>query len=1051
MPLQNDMKGPSGPFELSHLLQLTGVVSLSNFRIERREAEIWAMRDCKFLIFDPDSEPIDNRMGKSKYDASEPDSAGKLDLTTTSCILADDDDGQDAEPQSSGKSKGKEVAREGFHITESRTDATFHIMSSLGPNYGPLLCGNPAHTTEADCGREPEASCSICSKCPEFPHDRKTSNFRLFRPRDKFPELFKDDVPAADNICAHYLAVSYCWPPKQVDHKGQVVDIPRSYKVRDLDGTVRDNRALDDVLDRAVDAANKFGVRMIWIDQECLPQPPDDDKPPGREEKELGIQAMDIIYNRALITAGLQDVEISNQLQLETLLGVASQSKPIRSYRDLDIIIEFLDKVKNDRWYTRAWVIQEAISAGDNLCLAFRRGPQVSDKSKTRMPTVRRGLPKHSLESEPRHLPSDVIFLMVEEFRRIVQAAKMFLQRTAFAAAPWGPNIYTDGRLRPREQAVAVAETLHPVFWKPEHHNFRFGVVGATMFGIRPTVDAAGALTLLKTRECYQDEDRIVIMANMCGYEFRFSPKLIAEHCISLRVALLALSILNCDFSLLVPEAYADASVVNDLDEPNLRLLQTYRPGWVHPFDIDHHFLQQVTIRGFNIPQTQTRDTRFGVIRIPAYLWEVSYEPIDLTPIKFRWKEEWMLMMCLSTKFVRQKDEDEEAYRVRKKAINERQDRPGAYTFLKRELGENGVISNDSPFWSGIESYAGTVEFKLVLLAERLKNFPKYQTIFSQIFFDILKLLLSQADADSRALGVANSIWQSMRVDLVSPDQPELPDIVCESLFQHPAVQNTPFKTIKLDKARDEEHHQMWLFHRIMTHGSLYIARYVPEPKVDTAGMPHPTIKGARVENNEISEIAGWEYLAESFGVKPAVEESLMERQQRLIMQSHVFSAANIQDYFETEDDTKRKDRIRTFGTHLTPGVLTATTDKIARALAGDTEDRRAKKLFSVFDVDGPCTVATPHGPSWEMIPHPPLRSMSTCWVVEVSRPTANDTRLTLEGSNPSSSNVHKSNNDELPSMSIRVLDKVKGVWPIMQVIPREKYTVIDTRDVVPT
>ncbi|KAF5849090.1 hypothetical protein GGP41_006002, partial [Bipolaris sorokiniana] len=67
---------------------------------------------------------------------------------------------------------------------------------------------------------------------------------------------------ASIHICLHYVA-----PPRDDN------PIPRSYTARDLDGRVRTSRALDDVLDRAVDFANSCGLRIIWIDQECLLQP----------------------------------------------------------------------------------------------------------------------------------------------------------------------------------------------------------------------------------------------------------------------------------------------------------------------------------------------------------------------------------------------------------------------------------------------------------------------------------------------------------------------------------------------------------------------------------------------------------------------------------------------------------------------------------------------------------------------------------------------------------------------------------------------------------
>jgi len=187
---------------------------------------------------------------------------------------------------------------------------------------------------------------------------------------------------ASIDICMHYVAVSYCWPPR--DEK----PIPRSHTVRDLDGRVRASRVLDDVLDRAVDFANSCGLRMIWMDQECLPQPTETSPKEDWGVQELGIQSMDIVYNRAMDTAGLLSVEIASQQQLtaiETLIH--SDWKTIQTVMTVQYcehIIRFLDETCRDRWYTRAWVIQEAICAGLKLVLAFQCNSGSSFSSKFR-------------------------------------------------------------------------------------------------------------------------------------------------------------------------------------------------------------------------------------------------------------------------------------------------------------------------------------------------------------------------------------------------------------------------------------------------------------------------------------------------------------------------------------------------------------------------------------------------------------------------------------------------------------------------------------------
>lgn len=1108
MPMPSDMEEASGLFTPHHLFEVSGVCTFPEFRIERRDAELWAVRDCKFLIFD---DGTDISSGKNVEESSE-SANGTIHGSHHAEGSPDRGCSRSKEPDNVDDITGDEtqVEEDNWKRVESRGEASLQLFWNLGPRYG------PSSSAAAPSSNHEDFECKICHNCPEFPHDRKTRNFRLFRPRKEFPELFGSGMPVADNICTHYLAVSYCWPPPVMDDQKNVVETPRTYEVRDLDGNVRVNRALDDVLDRAVDVANSFGLRMIWIDQECLPQPPQDSISPDKEDKALGIQAMDIIYNRAFVTCGLQDVVISSYLQLQTILGLASSSNEqagiprITNYRELDIILDFLDKIKNDRWYSRAWVIQEAISAGDNLCLVFRRGPGVVAQTKARMPTRRSGLPKHTLETMWRGLPSEVVCIIVHELRYIVQAARRFIQENSFTTGTNG--IFRDGKIRPGESIVAAAETLHPTFWKPKHKNFNFGVVGGTSFGIRPTVDAAGAMTLLKTRGCYHNEDRVAIMANMCGYEHRLNPKVIAEDCHSIRVALLSLALMNNDFSLLVPEAYSGTLAQDPENDPSLRLLHRFRPGWVHPFDLAFQFLEQVSIRGFNLPRAIIRERRPGVVGLPAYLWEVSPEPIDLTPVKIRWLQDWIGLHGLKTEILPQEDEDENAFRERRDTVYQRLETPNGYPYVKQELGINGFVSKESAFWEGIEEYSGTVEFSLMLLSERLETIPQCQSTFAEIFFGILRFLLGLADTDPRAEGVANSIWQSMRVDVVSEEHPELPDQVCEALFLHPAVCQTPFQTISLDKTRDGMYHQTWLIDRIMRHGKLYVGSYVPEPKVDefmngeSISLPAKKYEGigflgmtelaysvasavrrgfASPPDGRDSFSASSEMASENdkFPITDEKETSsrndkeassheegkrslsditfneavflmgimtgsgsIMDRQFNRQYINHIFTAEEIVEYCKLKTDEDKMGRVGGLHLQLTPGSMFSFLETVARCYDADAEIRRSKELFSVFDVDGPCNIAIPYDTAWEMVPHPSFRSMSVCWVVEVggAPEEAQESITQMIRDNGLIPGLPTQSNHGKALRSLRVLDKVRGFWPIMYSHPVERYTLVD-------
>jgi len=94
-------------------------------------------------------------------------------------------------------------------------------------------------------------SCASCIALPPF--QQRTNSFRIVQ---------QSSLPASPSgECTHFVAVSYCWP-QQIEDQSQ-----GRYTVRDINGTVRPNRAPEKILDRAVAFAREAGFRFIWIDQ----------------------------------------------------------------------------------------------------------------------------------------------------------------------------------------------------------------------------------------------------------------------------------------------------------------------------------------------------------------------------------------------------------------------------------------------------------------------------------------------------------------------------------------------------------------------------------------------------------------------------------------------------------------------------------------------------------------------------------------------------------------------------------------------------------------
>jgi hypothetical protein len=541
--------------------------------------------------------------------------------------------------------------------------------------------------------------CRICPSYPEFPHSWKPRKFRLVNPTVDHPE---DGHPV--DLCQHYIAVSYCWPPYGEDVA------PRTYEVRDLDGKVRQSRALDDVLDRAVDVANTCGVRMIWIDQECLPQPTEESSAADQYEQELGVQAMDIVYNRAIATAGMLDVIVDTQAQLDALEAMMffdkARIEEMVNYEFCHLVLDILYRTSLDRWYTRAWVVQESFCAGKKLVLVYRRGEGLKFPSTCRMgykhETMTR--PYHSLDDSPRQRSSNIVCVPLQSFWDMIDAMKYFLNRDFFEVGTWlmrsdAQHAYA---IPEAQAAIEVAESLHPRAIGGNTILQVMKIYGKGNYGKRPTVNAAGALTLLKNRQCHLDCDRIAIMANMCDYDFRLDTRAIGQNCSSLRQAILALALNNGDLSLLVPEVYMSESNGDPSQDYNITSNESCLFAEIHKDAAHIEYCRVRDILNFKIQSTRPGRVTSAGLQMPAYIWSVGTFA-NFRPIQARWADTWDTLKCWRIVVDRMKNETWKQFQLRQMAITRRFSEPGVGELASLEFKVAGHIPNESVIWRGID------------------------------------------------------------------------------------------------------------------------------------------------------------------------------------------------------------------------------------------------------------------------------------------------------------------------------------------------------------
>ena len=887
--------------------------------------------------------------------------------------------------------------------------------------------------------RDKPPDCKICSGLPVFPYNRKTRKFRLYKPVNEFPDLL-NSTPGSEGVCAHYVAVSYCWPEPIKDEDGNIVQPEIDSKVRDLNGEQRPARALDQVLDGAVDFANSFGLRMIWIDQECLPQPQPGEHPSEEEieYKRLGVQAMDTVYNRAMATAGLHSVRITSQFQADAMLVMIAHgynsNRPLPpSQQAMDSVLAFIEMVVSDRWYTRAWVVQEAVSAGLGLCLAFHKAPEIvfgAGLFRTRDTNL---VPSHPVHNLRERWGSELLVLPVQNFRMMVRAVKKLLD----------PQFISRGQLLTRVirviPIIAAAESLHLGVTTQHHISAASFNLRIPSYGGRRKLDAATALTLLKSRGCRDVQDRITILANMCDYEIRLYTNEAVKHCDSLRIGLLSIALLNGDLSILVPEAYHFPG-----DDTGFPEEQEDRRtgGLLSPFDTDCNLLSNVVVQSGELPPVRVNRHTFGDtgrkgLPLSSYVWKVD-ETLDLWAIKTKYSRQWHTMKCLRILIERKKDESAADYFSRKELITEHFYKRENMMRAMDEIYYNGRVAPYSPVWGGMDS-SGT-DLEVELEANRVESEPKLRDSFATIVYAILMYLHDINTSQSR--GVANSIWHSFRTGVVSSEESgpcgDLPDFVNDDPLDF------RFRVLQLEKTRDGRYHQAWLIDRIMKDGFLWTGRYIrtkcrlPDPQELEAELSGwPELRTALPDPLELHE-----------GVR---KDTIIYRQ----LKKHLLAAQISPRWIAQSGSTGHTMTKRTVG-----GTVTF-HDVLERGFwSTEAEDARERQLVSVFDVDGPCVVVTPFNVDWEVLPRPSIRSMSVCWVVEqIQDHTPEDATVpAVSGEGHLDRANRKGKEPERPKMSqgdsgapsdklwgeedvmYRVVDKVKGVWQIMD-LPVQVYS----------
>ena len=310
-----------------------------------------------------------------------------------------------------------------------------------------------------------------------------------------------------------YVAVSYCWDRSgatwfQGQHSSKL-SIFQS-------GSLREESSLD-VLCRAVEFAEHHDCRNIWMDQYCI----DQNDPVDKQD---GIQAMDIVYQSSQYPVAILESFIDTQGKVDALATLFTGE--MIEIDDLEELEEALETLLDDAWFTRAWTLQEAVSAGSPMKVLI-------------------GCPIEA--SKP------------EEFGCIpgeIETTIWDLQTAMVTARNWMEELFAAGVLEDDSMATNISNYADELFNMipdilPEASETAWSNDRARDPSDRQISTAAEAINTLQNRKNSVFSDRLGIVGNLCDYEIRLRSDVLELMPFAFSTCVHTLAILNGDTSLL--------------------------------------------------------------------------------------------------------------------------------------------------------------------------------------------------------------------------------------------------------------------------------------------------------------------------------------------------------------------------------------------------------------------------------------------------------------------------------------------------------------------
>ena len=308
-----------------------------------------------------------------------------------------------------------------------------------------------------------------------------------------------------------YVAVSYTWSRDS----GWSDDPDEPLDILCHDMSKRRSATPLDVLYRSVAYAFAHGIDAIWIDQECIDQT-------NPIEKENSIQEMDLVYQESDHPIAVLEFEFQTQAELDVFQSICDDAFFTFDPNQIEVLESVLLTLSEDKWFERAWTLQESVSAGVSMTLLFYAV---------------------GLRKSPHFGPTPGEFeISIWDFQNAMVNVRNLVEE-GLAAGAW-----------PDDSSAIYVSNCADVLWNCIPTIIPDEVSGSLMRdgSHRQKCNAAQALTFLDDRLNSVFSDRLAILANLCNYDYRIDSSVLELPNSSFAVCALTLAILNGDMSLLV-------------------------------------------------------------------------------------------------------------------------------------------------------------------------------------------------------------------------------------------------------------------------------------------------------------------------------------------------------------------------------------------------------------------------------------------------------------------------------------------------------------------